>query len=261
MDWKLERCTRHLYVLQLENGKFYVGQAKDPDRRIRKHFNGSGSEWTRLHSPVKELMRESLQDVDYRTAELAENELVLKLMRQYGFHNVRGGFFANTSVEHVEKNLISHGHASVVSPSLGNLIDASGAEACYGLTAHPLDQLAGSSPTSRHELRGANYGLFVLKLEGEHYFVGYSTKPDVRINRHFAGKGADWTSLHKPIGVLSERSIGFLTESQAAAKATDATAALMRLFGWKKVRGGVWRSVDEAVTLKQLRLSGYSFTS
>ncbi|ALI04014.1 hypothetical protein AO353_24170 [Pseudomonas fluorescens] len=40
-------------------------------------------------------------------------------------------------------------------------------------------------------MRGADYSLFVLKLEDEHYFVGYSTKPAVRIKRHFAGKGAD----------------------------------------------------------------------
>ncbi|MEW5620629.1 GIY-YIG nuclease family protein [Pseudomonas putida] len=102
-------------MLELENGKFYVGQAKDPDRRIRKHFNGSDFEWTRMHRPVKELMRQCLEDVDYRAGELAESELVLQLMRQHGYHNIRGGVFANTSAEHVEKNLISHGYDSVIS--------------------------------------------------------------------------------------------------------------------------------------------------
>ncbi|PMZ04936.1 hypothetical protein C1Y08_00645 [Pseudomonas sp. FW306-02-F02-AA] len=181
MDWKLERCLRYLYVLELENGKFYVGQAKDPDRRIRKHFNGSGSEWTRLHRPIKELSRHCLEEVDYRAGELAENELVLQLMRRHGYHNVRGGFFANTSSEHVEKNLLSHGHGSMIS---GNslLADFKGA--------------TGSAPqfspsVAIQAMRGADYSLFVLKLEDEHYFVGYSTKPAVRIKRHFAGKGAD----------------------------------------------------------------------
>ncbi|MEW5620630.1 GIY-YIG nuclease family protein [Pseudomonas putida] len=97
----------------------------------------------------------------------------------------------------------------------------------------------------------------MLKLENDHYFVGYSTKPDVRIKRHFAGTGADWTSLHKPIEVLTTRSLSFITESEAASKTADATVALMRLFGCRKVRGGVWKSVDEAVTLNQLRLYGY----
>ncbi|MNN44048.1 GIY-YIG nuclease superfamily protein [compost metagenome] len=108
-------------------------------------------------------------------------------------------------------------------------------------------------------MSGADYGLFVLKLEDEHYFVGYSTKPDVRIKRHFAGKGADWTALHKPLEVVTTRSLGFMTEAEAAAKAADATAALMRLFGWQKVRGGIWKSIDEATILRQLRASGYRY--
>ncbi|MBB6154949.1 putative GIY-YIG superfamily endonuclease [Pseudomonas sp. JAI115] len=250
MDWKLERCLRYLYVLELENGKYYVGQAKDPDRRIRKHFNGSGSEWTRMHRPVRELSRQSLDDVDYRTGELAENELVLQLMRQHGYHNVRGGFFANTSSEHIEKNLLSHGHGSIISDvsSLVDFTDGSGLVSNY------------SSQAPMPVMCGADYSLFVLKLEDEHYFVGYSTKPDVRIKRHFAGKGADWTALHKPVEVVTTRSLGFITETEAASKTADATLALMRLFGWRKVRGGTWKSIDEAATLSQLRLSGYRYT-
>jgi len=248
MDWKLERCSRYLYVLELENGKFYVGQAKDPDRRIRKHFNGTGSEWTRLHRPLRELSRQCLDDVDYRTGELAENELVLRMMRQYGHDNVRGGFFANTSVEHVEKNLISHGHGCVLKESTASEGVSSSAELVL--------QAVSLAP---QVLSGADYGLFVLKLEDDHYFVGYSTKPAVRIKRHFAGKAADWTSLHKPVEVVTTRSLGFVTEAEAAAKTADATVALMRLFGWQKVRGGTWRSVDEAITLKQLRASGHRY--
>ena len=175
MDWKLERCARYLYVLELENGKFYVGQAKDPDRRIRKHFNGMGSEWTRLHRPLKELSRLCLDDVDYREGERVENELVLQMMRQHGHDKVRGGFFSNTSVEHVEKNLISHGHRSVISGSISPL-DTKELQAPSAQTTQQI---------SHQVLIGADYGLFVLKLEDEHYFVGYSTKPDVRIKRHF----------------------------------------------------------------------------
>ncbi|MCE6984980.1 hypothetical protein EI534_48045, partial [Pseudomonas frederiksbergensis] len=77
-----------MYVLESANSKFYVGQAVDPDRRIRKHFNGTGSQWTRLHPPMKILSCESLGVVDYRSAEHAENDLVLSLMRTHGFKNV-----------------------------------------------------------------------------------------------------------------------------------------------------------------------------
>ncbi|PWD01861.1 GIY-YIG nuclease family protein [Pseudomonas amygdali pv. lachrymans] len=265
MDWKLEKCARFLYVLGLSDGKFYVGQAKDPDRRIRKHFSGSGSQWTRMHPPVKELMRKCLEDVDYRAGELAENELVLELMRQYGYENVRGGFFSNTSVEHVEKGLISHGYGSIIS-----ITSASGCQ--VGVNNPVFDDIctltanlrsssidpASAVPASRPVKQATEYFLFVLKLESDRYYVGYSSKPDLRIKRYFAGKGSDWTALHKPVEVLARRSLGRLCESDAAAKTADATISMMQLFGWRNVRGAAWKSVDAETTLKQLRAFGYS---
>ncbi|MBK5374651.1 GIY-YIG nuclease family protein [Pseudomonas sp. TH43] len=264
MDWKLERCIRHLYVLELANGKFYVGQAKDPDRRIRKHFNGSGSAWTRMHPPVKELLRKCLEDVDYRAGELAENEVVLQLMRQYGYENVRGGFFTNTSDEHVEKALISHGYGSILSTSssLDCLTDTSNQLCSAARTLLPSLPLSlapsfTSGQSSRHAKEEVEYFLFILKLEGDRYYVGYSSKPDARIKRYFAGKGSDWTGLYKPVEVLTTRSLGALRESDAAAKTADATVSMMRLVGWRNVRGAAWKSVDPDVVFKQLHAYGY----
>lgn len=264
MDWKLNKCIRYLYVLELSNGKFYVGQSQDPDRRIRKHFSGSGSEWTRQHPPVKELMRKCLEDVDYRAGELAENEVVLELMRQHGYENVRGGFFSNTSVEHVEKGLISHGYGSIISAtfSLGCYVGANnqvfdGSRTLTTAVRSNRAESANAAPESRQVKRGTEYFLFVLKLESDRYYVGYSSKPDLRIKRYFSGKGSDWTALHKPVEVLTKRSLGTLCESDAAAKTADATISMMRLFGWRNVRGAAWKSVDADTTLKQLRAYGY----
>ncbi|KTB94315.1 hypothetical protein AO073_07540 [Pseudomonas syringae ICMP 11293] len=264
MDWKLEKCARYLYVLGLSQGKFYVGQAKDPDKRIRKHFSGSGSQWTRLHPPLKELMRKSLEDVDYRAGELAENEIVLDLMRKYGYENVRGGFFSNTSVEHVEKALISHGYGSVISTTSPSGCQVGGNDPVFdGIctltenSPYSSTDPASAVPAPRQVKRGTEYFLFVLKLESDCYYVGYSSKPDLRIRRYFAGKGSDWTDLHKPVEVLAKRSLGTLCESEAAAKTADATISMMRLFGWRNVRGAAWKSVDAETTLKQLRAFGY----
>lgn len=263
MDWKLERCVRYLYVLELANGKFYVGQSKDPDRRIRKHFNGSGSEWTRQHMPVKELMRKCLKDVDYRAGELAENEVVLQLMRQHGYENVRGGFFSNTSVEHVEKGLISHGYGSILSTASSSGPSGTSNQLCSAASTLLLSMpfspttLNAAAPASCSVKQDVEYFIFILKLEGDRYYVGYSGKPDVRIKRYFAGKGSDWTTLYKPIEVLATRSLGTLCESDAAAKTADATVSMMRLFGWRNVRGAAWKSVDPAVVFKQLCTYGY----
>lgn len=110
-----------------------------------------------------------------------------------------------------------------------------------------------SSPTKQN----TEYFLFVLTLEDDCYYVGYSSKPDVRIKRYFSGKGATWTALPKPVGVLTTRSLGLLCESEAATKAADATLSMMKLFGWRNVRGAAWKSVDPDITFKQLRTYGY----
>lgn len=246
-DWRFERCQRQLYVLGLAGGKYYVGQAKDPDRRIRKHFNGSGSEWTRKHPPLREISRKDLGIIDYRTGELAENAKVLELMRQHGFQNVRGGFFTCISSENTAKALISHGNGDVVEAA----------------TVSPIRNLAHPQGLSKEPSNSggprftAEYSLFVLRLEGDKYFIGYSSNPEARIRRHLAGKGAEWTTLYKPLEVITTKSLGFVSESAAAQAASIATVALMRMAGWRNVRGGLWWSIDSADTLKMLHSHGF----
>ena len=43
----------YIYILELENNKYYVGKTINPDFRIDSHFNNSGSSWTKLHKPKK----------------------------------------------------------------------------------------------------------------------------------------------------------------------------------------------------------------
>lgn len=40
-----------IYVLQLEEGKYYVGKTTQPSFRIESHFHGSGSSWTKKYKP------------------------------------------------------------------------------------------------------------------------------------------------------------------------------------------------------------------
>lgn len=81
-----------LYVLQLEDGKYYVGKTTDIKRRVEEHNKGKGSEWTRLHKPVKVLETRKVKD------EHDENNTTKDLMKKYGVDNVRGGSYSQVSL-------------------------------------------------------------------------------------------------------------------------------------------------------------------
>lgn len=89
-----------LYILQLENGKYYVGKTDDVAKRYSEHKSGRGSEWTRLYKPIKMLeTRKVISEED-------ENATTKELMKKYGIDNVRGGSFVQKELpDFVKKTL------------------------------------------------------------------------------------------------------------------------------------------------------------
>lgn len=51
-----------VYMLLLENGRFYVGSTEDLDRRYQEHLSGKGAKATRESPPVKILYTEDHPD-------------------------------------------------------------------------------------------------------------------------------------------------------------------------------------------------------
>jgi predicted GIY-YIG superfamily endonuclease len=82
-----------LYVLKLEQGKYYVGiTSKKPEERFLEHKNGFyGAEWTRLYKPIKIDQVKDLGEVEYSKAEEYENKIARIYIKKYGLNNVRGG--------------------------------------------------------------------------------------------------------------------------------------------------------------------------
>ena len=39
----------YIYVLKLEQEKYYIGKTNNPEFRINDHFNNIGSEWTKKY--------------------------------------------------------------------------------------------------------------------------------------------------------------------------------------------------------------------
>jgi hypothetical protein len=86
-----------IYVLELEDKKYYIGKTKDPDSRIDQHFNLSGSQWTKKYKPKNIL--EIIPNCD----NFDEDKYTLKYMEKFGIDNVRGGTFCEVKLS--EDNL------------------------------------------------------------------------------------------------------------------------------------------------------------
>lgn len=86
-----------IYVLLLQSNKYYVGSTDDLDRRFAEHLSDKGSEWTRLHKPIK------IEEFHPETSIFDEDLTTKLLMIKHGIKNVRGG--AHSSLEFPEEEL------------------------------------------------------------------------------------------------------------------------------------------------------------
>lgn len=87
-----------LYVLELEDSKWYVGiTSKTPEQRFAEHVaKKRAAYWTMSHRPLSIESKEYLGPVSKEQAEKYEDEITLNLMRERGINNVRGGNLRDT---------------------------------------------------------------------------------------------------------------------------------------------------------------------
>ena len=75
-----------IYVLECEEGKYYIGITLDFNKRLAQHLAGKGAQWTRLYRPLR------VVEIVHDNATLAmENEVTNRYITQYGAENVKGG--------------------------------------------------------------------------------------------------------------------------------------------------------------------------
>ncbi len=94
-----------VYVLELEDNKFYIGKTNNISRRFEDHksSNSRSATWTRKFKPVRII--ESYDNADG----LDEDRITLEYMIKYGIDNVRGGPYVacdiDSSREHIEHRI------------------------------------------------------------------------------------------------------------------------------------------------------------
>jgi predicted GIY-YIG superfamily endonuclease len=93
--------TRVLYVLRLNQNKYYVGVTSNLENRLNQHESLNGSEWTRKHKIIGLISSEPL------FSEFQEDMKVKELMSVHGIDNVRGGKYSRVYLSLEEKKLLT----------------------------------------------------------------------------------------------------------------------------------------------------------
>ena len=95
-----------IYILELENKKYYIGKTSNPNFRLEQHFNFNGSLWTKKYKPLRILrIIPNCDDFD-------EDKYTLIYMKTYGINNVRGGTFCQMTLN---SNNLNHINDMIVS--------------------------------------------------------------------------------------------------------------------------------------------------
>ena len=77
----------HIYILELTNGKYYVGKTNNPGFSIDSDFNLNDSAWTRKYRPIR------LCDLIHDCENYDDDKYTRIYMDEHGIENVRGGSF------------------------------------------------------------------------------------------------------------------------------------------------------------------------
>lgn len=92
--------AEQIYVLQLEDDKYYIGKAKDVHERFKQHQTGKGSSWTKEYKPIKILETKTITSIH------DENNVTKDYMKKYGIDNVRGGSYCQVDLPEETENVL-----------------------------------------------------------------------------------------------------------------------------------------------------------
>ena len=91
----------YIYILLLTENKYYVGKTTNPVFRISDHFGSNGSSWTNKYQLVE------VKDIIPNCDDFDEDKYTLKLMKEHGIENVRGGSFCQLSLDQPTLTMIN----------------------------------------------------------------------------------------------------------------------------------------------------------
>lgn len=204
----------YIYTLELEDGYYYVGKTTNPHRRFNQHFNKKGSEWTKLHSPIQIVEQESFTVSSIKEEERWENHQTIKMMKAKGWQKVRGGDWCSICEFETIRGLNSAGY----------FLDVDIKTATLQKWVHFV---------------------YLLKLENDKYYVGYTRSLQSAFKKHEKGKMSKWTQANKPIELLKFQEVIFENGIPNIELVNEWVLQCGNEYGYENVRGGSFLGVDD----------------
>jgi len=92
--------TTNIYILKLENNKFYIGKTDNLEKRKEAHINGTASSWTKKYKPL------SVEKIIQNASPFDEDKYTIEYMCKYGIDNVRGGIYVTEALDGFQRYTI-----------------------------------------------------------------------------------------------------------------------------------------------------------
>jgi predicted GIY-YIG superfamily endonuclease len=128
-----------VYVLLCEQNRYYIGKTYRPlQLRVKEHFNGTGSEWTKRYKPIK--IVEQIMNAD----EFDEDKYTKKYMKQYGIENVRGGSYTQVCLSEYSRLALERELCSASDLCFRCNRSSHFAKDCYAITKSDGSPIQGS---------------------------------------------------------------------------------------------------------------------
>lgn len=212
--------NRALYVLELENHNYYIGQSANLKGRLKKHFKGKGSAWTQQNKPIKLIETREISGLDYSEAEILENVLTLEYMKKYSWQCVRGGFFSDCDPCIIRKKLLKF-EKDVPKEII-----------------ETLDDDFSQNIESKF--------LYCILLEENRYYIGISKNPKKTFKKYCREeKAASYIKLHKAKELLFFEEVEYEERGELHDILIQSVINLMALVGCYRVRGGVFLDAED----------------
>ena len=88
--------TTNIYVLKLQNNKYYVGKSNNILEMYKQHVSGNGSAWTKKYKPI------NIEKTYTKMSDFDEDKITKMYMYKYGFNNVRGGSYIQIELDEIQ---------------------------------------------------------------------------------------------------------------------------------------------------------------